>query len=96
MENAFGQYWWLFLAAAAVIVGLVQAIKVADKASKLSGWYTVIDVLLCGVTGVIMALPGLLPWEGIPLAVMVLGFLSTIGYQTFVKPWIEKGIKAVP
>jgi hypothetical protein len=93
MENAFGQYWWLFLAAAAVIVGLVQAIKTADKAGKLKGWYTVFDVLLCGVAGAAMALPGLMPWAGMPLAVMVLGFLSTIGYQTFVKPWIDRGIK---
>ncbi len=93
MESVFGAYWWLFLAAAAVIVGLVQAIKTADKAGKLKGWYTVIDVLLCGVAGVVMALPGLMPWAGVPLAGMVLGFLSTIGYQTFVKPWIDKGIK---
>lgn len=93
MENAFGEYWWLFLAAAAVIVGIVQAIKTADKAGKLKGWYTVIDVGLCAVAGAAMALPGLLPWDGIPLAVMVLGFLSTIGYQTFVKPWIDRGIK---
>lgn len=94
MEQVFGQYWWLFLAVAAVVVGIVQAIKTADKAGKLKGWYTVIDILLCGVGAVAMALPGLLPWTGLVLAVIVLGFLSTIGYQTFVKPWIDRGVKA--
>lgn len=93
MENFFSAYWWLCLAVSAVIVALIQALKSWDKAGKLKGWYTVFDVGLCAIGAAVIALAGLTPWAGVVLVAIVLGFLSTVGYQSFVKPWIDKGVK---
>jgi hypothetical protein len=97
MENAFSTFWWVYLAVSAVIVAAVQGIKALDSAGKFSGkfpWFFVFTVALCAIGSAAMALAGLFPWGGFVLSGIVLGFLSTIGYQTFVKPWIDRGVKA--